>query len=338
MAKFLITFLEKLGLKPAEDESANISDGNTGNIICKIGTGGNYVLLSHMDTARSTLNLKPKILADRITSDGTTILGADNRAGIASLIYSLEKLVKGNILLKDFTLAFTTQEETTLHGSQNLDLNGNIKMGFVFDSHLKPGNFICESAGSVGFCIKVKGKASHSGLAPENGIDSIKIASVAISKINLGKIDSDTTANIGIINGGTATNVVPELTSIHGEIRSTVPSKIDVKLSEIKHEFISTAKLYGGECEFESFWNFKPYKITPDNETYKTIERAIRNVGIIPIPEISKGGSDANSLNTKGIPTVNLGIGAENPHANDEYILFEDLQKTAEIAMELMKK
>jgi len=338
IANYLIGFLEKLGLEPAEDSTSDISGGDSGNVVCRIGTGGNYVMLSHMDTARSTKHLMPQVLSDRITSDGTTILGADNRAGITALIYSLEKLIKEKIPLKDFTLAFTTQEETTLNGSQNLSLDDNVKMGFVFDSHLKPGNFICESAGSKGFKITVKGKASHSGLAPENGIDSIKIAAVAISKIKLGKIDADTTANIGMINGGTATNVVPEFTTLHGEIRSTIPSKIDAKLSEIKDEFMKAAELYKGVCEFESFWNFRPYSISPENETYRTIEKVISRAGLKPVPKVSKGGSDANSLNAKGISTVNLGIGAENPHANDEYILFEDLRKTADIATELMKK
>jgi len=336
IANFIISFLRKLNLSPYEDSCAKASNGNSGNIICPIGDGGNFILLSHMDTARPTINLKPQILEDRITSDGTTILGADNRAGIACLLYSLEKLIIQNIPIKDFTLVFTIQEETTLNGSRFLELNGKYKMGFVFDSHAKPGNFIYESAGSIGFKEKLFGKASHSGLAPELGIDAIKIAANAISKIQLGRIDDETTANIGFIKGGEANNVVPAYVEIEGEVRSMNPNKLEEKINEIKDIFEFEANSLGGRSEFESFWNFKPYKVSQESETYKTIQKAILKAGLVPIPIISKGGSDANSINAKGIPCVNLGIGAENPHSNDEYILFESLESTSRIAEELM--
>ena len=338
VAEYITSFLKKLNLKPAEEPCSRLPEGNTGNIVCPVGTGGDFVLLSHMDTARSTAGVNPQFLEDRIISDGTTVLGVDNRAGIASLLYAIEKLKLEGSPLKDFTFAFTVQEETTLYGSMSIDLNGNIKKGYVFDSHTRPGNIICSSAGSIGFTIKIFGKASHSGIAPEKGIDSVKISADAISKIQFGRIDDDTTANIGIIKGGSATNVIPELTEIEGEVRSMVPWKIDEKINEIKRVFEEVSEQYGGSIEFNSSWNFQPYNISADSETYKMIEEAIKKTGLTPIRNSSKGGSDANSLNAKGIECVNLGIGAENPHSNDEFILYEDLQKTAEIAMELMKK
>lgn len=337
VANYITSFLERLNLKPKEESFEKFPEGNTGNVVCPVGNGGDFVLLSHMDTARNTAGVKPLFLNDRITSDGSTVLGVDNRAGIASLLYALEKLKLDGDQLKDFTLAFTVQEETTLYGSMLIDLNGNITKGYVFDSHTRPGNVICNSAGSIGFSIKILGKASHSGIAPEKGIDSVKIAAEAISKIQLGRIDEDSTANIGIIKGGSATNVIPELTEIEGEVRSMTPWKIDAKISEIKKVFDEASERHGGSIEFNSSWNFQPYNISADSEVYKKIECAIKKTGLTPIRNISKGGSDANSLNAKGIACVNLGIGAENPHSNDEFILYEDLKKTAEIAMELMK-
>lgn len=338
VADYILSFLKKLGLSPFEDSTAAISKGNTGNILCPVGDGGNFVMLSHMDTARSTKDVKAIFHEDRITSDGKTVLGVDNRAGIASLLFAIEKLFEEKIPLKDFTLAFTIQEETTLNGSLNIELNEKIKMGFIFDSHLRTGNFICESAGAKGFEAKIKGKASHSGLAPEMGIDSIKIASNAICKIELGRIDKNSTANIGIIKGGSATNVVPETTVAEGEVRSMIPEFIENKITEIENTFVKCANMFGGEVEFNSFWNFKPYCVPENSETYKTIVHAISSCGLNPIKSISKGGSDANSLNAKGIQSVNLGIGAENPHSNDEYILYEDFTNSTLIAMELMKK
>jgi tripeptide aminopeptidase len=337
IAIHISNFLKKLGLSPYEDDSLKMGKGNSGNIICKIGSGGEFVILSHMDTACSTKNVKPQVLNDRVTSDGKTVLGVDNRVGISCILYSIEKAIENKIPLKDFTVAFTTQEETTLHGSQNLNLNGSIKHGFIFDSQQRPGYFISESVGAIGFTIKVHGKASHSGLAPEKGIDSIKISSSAISQINFGKIDNETTANIGTIKGGSAINVVPELTVIEGEVRSIVPTKIDEKLEEIKTKFELTAEKFGGKVEFDFRWDFKPFRIAPDQDVYKHAVNVLQKVNLTPAPRISWGGSDANSLNAKGIPSINFGIGAANPHSNDEFILLEDLQKTADIILELIK-
>lgn len=338
IADYIVAFLKRLGLNPCEDDSAFLSNGNTGNIICHTGSGGNFILLAHMDTARPTIDLKPQLKTDRVTSDGNTILGADNRAGVACLLYSIEELILSKIPIQDFTLVFTIQEETTLNGSKHLNVNGSYRMGFVFDSHSEPGNFICESAGSIGFVQKIFGKASHSGLAPEKGIDAIKIASAAINNIRLGRIDEETTANIGTIKGGEATNVVPPFAIMEGEVRSMNPEKINMLIEDIRNEFERQANHFGGRSEFQSFWNFKPYKISNETETFRTIESAILRAGMKPVPITSKGGSDANSINAKGIPCVNLGIGAENPHSNEEYILFESLEKTSRLAMELMKK
>lgn len=336
-ANYIISFLKGLGFSAYEDNSNKAAFGDTGNIICKIGTGGSFVMLSHMDTARTTRGVRPIVHADRITSDGTTILGADNRAGIASILCALEKAIKDKIRLKDFTIAFTTNEETTLSGSKNIELDSRIKMGFVFDSHLRPGNFICESCGAAGFNIRVIGRASHSGLAPEKGIDSISIASKAIADIKLGRLDEESTANIGTIKGGSAVNVVAEETIVEGEVRSMDLKKVQKKLDEIKAKFEKSALKAKGRIEFIYEWDFMPYKISPEAEVYRAAVEVIQSAGLSPRANISWGGSDANSLNERGIECVNLGIGAENPHANDEYILLEDLQKSSEIALELMK-
>ncbi|RJP62742.1 MAG: M20/M25/M40 family metallo-hydrolase [Ignavibacteriales bacterium] len=338
VADYIIAFLNNLGLNATVENIDPDSTGQSGNVICSVGNGGSFVLLSHMDTARSTSEVKPTITDDRILSDGKTVLGVDNRAGISSILCAVEKAIKQKTMLNDFTIAFTTQEETTMYGSRNLKLSDKIKMGFVFDSHERPGNFVNGSIGAVGFTARIIGKASHSGLAPEKGIDSIKIASGAIAEIKLGRIDDETTANIGIIKGGSAVNVVPEETFIEGEVRSMKTEKVIELAEQIKKIFEKHTSNAGGKLEFNYQWDFKPYKVTPEDEVFKKISSVISKVGLIPTPKISRGGSDANSLNEKGIKTVNLGIGAENPHSNEEYILLEDLQKSSEIAYELIKK
>jgi tripeptide aminopeptidase len=336
VSKFIKEFVSQFNLIFFEDNANQIDGGNSGNLICEINGGGDFVLLSHMDTAKSTKNLSPIILNGKISSDGNSILGADNRAGISAILYALKKSFEKGKKLKPFTIAFTICEETTLSGSKFLKLNDNIKMGFVFDSHLDPGNFIIKSPGALMFKIKIKGKASHAGINPEKGINAIEIASKAISKIKQGRIDDETTLNIGKISGGEATNVVPETVTLEGEIRSFNSLKVDTLISSVMNIFNDQARSGGARVEVDFHWDFKPYQVKPEWDVYKKIMNAISKVGLKPEEKVSFGGSDANSLNEKGIPTVNIGIGAKNPHSNDEYILIEHLIQASKIAYHLM--
>ena len=338
LADFIKSFLSKFNYNITEDNSNVFSKSNTGNLICKVGNGGDFVLTAHMDTARSTADVVPKILNDKIVSSGNTVLGVDNRAGVTALLFMLDKIARERIPVNDFTVAFTTCEESTLFGSKYLGLNGNIKYGFVFDSGYRPGNFISSACGALGFNIKVKGKASHSGLAPEKGINSLLIASKAIGKLPLGRIDDDSTMNIGILKSGSAVNVVPELTELDGEVRSFDLLKAERYFNTALEIFSKETGIAGGKLDPNWFWDFKPFTIPETSYVFKETVRVLKQVGLTPAPKISLGGSDANSLNERGIESVNLGIGAQNPHSNDEFIFIEDLVKSAEIALELVKK
>ena len=291
-----------------------------------------------MDTARSTKGVKPVLKKDRITSDGKSVLGVDNRAGIAVLLYLTEKIIKEKTSFNDFTLAFTTCEETSLGGSMNLDLNGRIKRGFIFDSYQNPGKYINSSYGAASFIINIVGKAAHSGIEPEKGINALQIAVAALTKIKVGKLKDGTTINFGKIEGGSGTNVVPEKISIIGEVRSNTMEKVEKYISIISEKFINAAVKLNGRIEFEWDWDFKQYKIKSNSKIIKEIENAISSAGLKPEQAITKGGSDANSFNENGIQSINLGIGAKNPHSNDEFILLEDLQKSFTIAYELVRK
>jgi tripeptide aminopeptidase len=338
LADYIKSFVTKHNFEIVEDNSTEFTKSNSGNLICKIGTGGNFVLLSHMDTARPTENLKTIILEDRIISSGDTVLGVDNRAGVAVLLYTLEKIAQENISVKDFTIAFTTCEETTLLGSKNLGINGEIKNGFIFDSGYRPGNFIYSACGAIGLNIKIMGKASHSGISPEKGINSMQAAARAISQLPLGRIDEETTMNIGLFKSGSAVNVIPELTELEGEVRSFNLKKAEDNFNLLVNIFKSEANKVGAEIDIKYFWDFMPYTIKDSSFVYKETMRVLNKVGLKPAPRISLGGSDANSLNGRGIESINLGIGAQNPHSNDEFIFIEDLIKSAEIALELVKK
>jgi tripeptide aminopeptidase len=337
VAEYIVRYLRHLGFQPYIDDTASLTGSNTGNLLCPINGGGNMVLLCHLDTARSTKEVKPLFHSDRVTSDGTTVLGVDNRAGIAALLFAVREAVNQGIPLRPCTLAFTTCEETTLLGSQSLKLDDSITTGFVFDSYLPTGSFVNESCGAVALNIEIRGKASHSGIAPEKGVNVIQIGVEALSHFPFGRTDADTTANIGIIKGGTATNVVPDLLQMEGEIRSKDAAKVERIAEEIKRCFELYASRYKGSADVAIRWDFRPYRIEAHEPVYKEVERVMGALGLEAKACLSWGGSDANSLNEKGIRTVNLGIGAQNPHSNEEFILYTDLENSGRIALELMK-
>lgn len=337
VADHILAFLRELGLEPFEDGANSGNGGDSGNVVCRIGGGGDRALLAHMDTVRSTAGLKPRILEDRITSDGTTALGVDNRVGVAVLLYTVEKMVNGEHGSFPFTVVFTVCEETTLVGSRFLDPGPEIRMAFVLDSALRPGNFIARSHGARRFRANIRGRAAHSGIDPDSGINALLVASEAMRRFPLGKVDQFTTVNVGRFSGGSAINVVPEMADMEGEVRSVDTAKVDLVIGRIEGTLQQVADSHGAEVLFESEWDFRPYSLDPQSEVYLRVERALEKVGLEPVPATSPGGSDANMLNARGVPTVNLGIGAQNPHTNDEFILLEDLRHCALISIELIK-
>lgn len=336
VAEFIIKYLTGLGFEPYLDKSEKKTKSNTGNVICKINGGGDVLFLSHMDTARSTAGLKVIRQNGKLTSDGKTVLGVDNRVGNTILLATANYLSKNKSIKKGITLAFTTCEETTLAGSKNLELNDDINRVFVFDSYMRPGNFIRSSLGAATFKIEIQGKASHAGISPEKGINAIKVASNAICKSKTGRINDKTTVNFGIIRGGTGVNVVPENVYLEGEVRSATKEKVEEQLKLIEKTFNEFGKDYGAEIYFDYDWDFMPFFIDEKEKVYRDIVNAIEKSGLTPTAVDSNGGSDANSMNERGIPAVNIGIGAQNPHSNEEFIYLEDLENDFQIAKNLV--
>lgn len=184
--------------------------------------------------------------------------------------------------------------------------------------------------------IEIVGRASHSGIEPEKGINAIAIAARALAQIKQGRLDEQTTMNFGIIKGGSAVNVVPDRVVLHGEVRSFDTKRVDEEVARLKDVFETETLNSGGSLIFADEWDFTPYTVDRNVYTIPAIEAAISAAGMKPEPVISLGGSDANSLNANGIPSVNIGIGAKNPHADDEYIMEADLMKATGIALALL--
>lgn len=336
VADYICNFVRELGLTPRTDSANELSGGNTGNVVIPVLGGGDFLLMAHMDTPRPTEGVKPVLLEDRVTSDHTTILGVDNRSGISAILWALKYAVDHSLPLKPFTILFTVCEETTLAGSSFFQPDPQITHGFVFDSHLSPGSFVSETCGAIAFTLKVRGQSSHAGVAPEKGINAIQLAAEGMRTFPFGRIDATATANIGIVRGGTATNVVPDLVELEGEIRTDTLEAGEKLMQQVMADFEKAASERGGSTECVWHWDFKPYCISTGQQPYRRMVKLCETLDLKLEGVKSMGGSDANNMNAKGIPTINLGVGAKNPHSTDEFILYSDLQTAAMMALKLM--
>jgi len=337
MVKYLLDFAHSRGISAYEDEAGKMNGSEAGNVIMKYGDGGTTLFLSHMDTARSTSNLKPVFLDDRITSDGSTVLGVDNRVGITALLTALDMLISSNTSGPGFTIAFTICEESSLAGSNFLQLPETIKQGYAFDSSYRPGTYIHQAPGAKYFDVEIIGKASHPGIAPEAGINALQLAARAIADLPLGRVDENSTMNIGPFSSLAATNVVPPRVNFKGEFRSTTIKQVEDLDHFIRNHFAKSLKNTGATFSYHSAWDFHPYTINEHAPIRHRLENAIKTIGLTPVALPSSGGSDVNVLNGKGIPSINLGVGAQNPHSNEEFVMYEDLINTTKIALELMQ-
>jgi tripeptide aminopeptidase len=342
MAAFLRERLCGLPVRLEEDATGAQVGGECGNLICIPSSFDSarpaIALFAHMDTPRPTAGVRPVVTADRITSDGTTILGVDNRSGVSALLHVLRGHASGGGP-GNFIVVFTFGEELGLYGSKFVDLSPyNVRMGFVFDCSKRPGTFIRSSVGCSLYTATFIGRTSHAGVAPEKGINAIHMASRALATVSMGRLDPRMTSNVGKISSGGATNVVPDRCIIEGEVRSFDPRTMAEHLGFLREKFEAAAHAMHGSVEFVPSEDFAPFTLDPEEEVFRTATEALRAVGLEPDGIEYLGGSDANMLNAKGLPTINLGIGAQNPHANDEFILIEDLHATVEIARELVKR
>lgn len=327
--------LEPLGMTVEEDDADRVTGGNCGNLIARAGDGGRLALLAHLDTARSTSGLMPVLHADRITSDGSTVLGVDDRAGVAMLVQTATELLRAGGKW-NFTLGFTVCEETSLGGAQQIAFDPRIEGAVLFDSSFRPGTYIRGSYGCARITAQIHGRAAHSGLSPELGVNAIAIAGLAIAGLPLGRIDQETTANVGLIRGGTALNVVPAEAVVDCEIRSVHTERIEQLASIFRQQFEAAAASAGGSVQITQGWEFRPYLIDEQGPLLTRLRTALQAVGLEPTGRISAGGSDANVLNARGLAAINIGTGAQNPHGDDEFILLQDLADGAAIARALL--
>ncbi len=342
VADYLKGRLTELGMQVEEDDAGSKIDGNTGNIIAfKKGTipdAKPIFLCCHMDTVEPTDKLNVIEADGEIRSDGSTILGADDKAGIAAILEGLRSVFEDGRPHGDIQVIFNVSEEIGLLGAKALDpraIRG--QMGYVFDTQKPVAGITVSAPSHESMVIEIRGRAAHAGIAPEDGISAIVAASRAIAKMNLGRIDEETTANVGVIQGGKARNIIPDLVTIKAEARSRDESKLDAQVEHMKSLFEQEAAAMGAEAVVSGQREYSSYRFTDRDEVVKLAMRACRRIGIEPEFLEGGGGSDANVYNAAGVPCVVVGVGYEGAHSSSEHISVADLTKAAEFAAALIE-
>jgi tripeptide aminopeptidase len=341
LADFLIEKLEGFGLDVIVDQAGKKVKSNSGNIIARL--KGNIkkatpiMFSAHMDTVVPGKNIKPICDGEKIVSDGKTILGADDKAAIAALLEALHIIKENNIPYGDIEIVFSICEEIGLHGAKNLDISSlNARMAFVLDCGGQVGEIISAAPSQNSLKIIIHGKSAHAGSNPEEGINAIQVAGFALSRMKLGRIDEETTANIGIISGGKATNIVPNEVTLKGEVRSRKEEKLEKYTELLKKVAEDTAQEFKAKAEVKINREYYCYNLSTDDQVVKIAMKAAKDMGLQPELHPSGGGSDANVFNKKGFPSVDLAIGMEKVHTVDEYILVKNLKNTVEYVLSII--
>lgn len=342
IARVLKEKFTSLGLDVIEDDSSKKTGHGAGNLICTLKSSKREIdpiyFTSHMDTVVPGNGIKPIVDNGYIKSDGTTILGADDKAGLAAMLEAIKVINEQNIPHGHIQFIVTVGEEAGLVGAKELDRSLiNAKYGYALDSDGLVGDIITAAPTQAKINVTVHGKTAHAGVAPEKGISAITIAAKAIAKMPLGRIDEETTANIGKFEGGTQTNIVSDLVKIEAEARSLVPNKMEAQVEKMKTAFEESAQLMGGSVNFESEVMYPGFKFDEHDRVVQIAKQAVTEIGRSPRLLKSGGGSDANIIAGLGIPTVNLAIGYEEIHTINEKMPIKELVKTAELVVAIIQ-
>lgn len=346
IADYLKDKLTGLGLEVVEDDAGkaigNTCDEQTGNLIAvlkgSLPHAPTLLFSAHMDTVEPGRGVKPLIKDGIISSDGTTVLGSDDKAGIAAILEAINILREENIPHGDIEIVLTVAEEIGLKGAKNLDYQRlKAKFAYVLDCDGPAGTIITRAPSQYRIKASIIGRAAHAGICPEEGINAIQVASEAIAKMKLGRLDDETTANIGVISGGKATNIIPDLVNVEGETRSVDPDKLEEETDKIIRILTGTAAEKGAQAKVEKELLYPRLKLEDDAPVVKMAAAAAVNICQNPVLIGTGGGSDANILNGYGLPTANLGIGMSKVHSTEEFITTENLVLNVRYLLEIIK-
>ena len=337
--------LKTLGAKVKYDNANEKTGGNIGNLYAYLEGSVNkepILFCCHMDTVKPGNGIKPHIDNGVIKTDGTTILGSDDKSGIAEIIWAIKELKEIGEDHAPIEVLFTISEEIGLLGAKYLDYSMiKSKLGYALDSH-KIGQIVVGAPSQNSMTYIVHGKEAHAGAEPERGVNAIKIASEAIANMKLGRIDEETTCNVGLISGGQATNIIPNKVIIEAEARSHNPQKLEKITNEMSEALIQTVEKYKAQglrtsVDIKVENEYGSFRIQEDDPLVKLSEIACKNIGLIPETVVGGGGSDVNIFSTNGLKMAVAGSGMDRVHTVKEQIKISDLENGAKWVKEIIR-
>jgi tripeptide aminopeptidase len=327
--------------KKLDAEIIKFPCGNSFNLLVRFkgNTDKKSILLSaHMDTVVPCEKITPLIEKDRITSDGTSVLGADDKAAIAIILETLHHVIENKLNHPPIELLFSCAEEVGLEGIKCFDMKElNSKMAFVFDNGGAVGKVIVKAPYHETINIGIKGKAAHAGMAPEQGINAINILAEIIVRLPSGRLDDETTMNIGTIQGGKATNIVAENAECKLEIRSINISKLKKYDKQVKSEAKKITRSHKAKITINSNMEYSGFALKNNEPVVMIAVTALKKIGIKAKITSSGGGSDTNIFNKSGIKAVNLSCGMQKIHTTGEFIYIADLIKGARLVLSIIE-
>jgi len=335
-------YLEDLGLEVTEDDAGARIDANAGNLLCRLEptspNGGIPIFLcAHLDTVQPTGALEPVVEDGVVRNAGGTILGADNKAAVAAMLEAARLILSENRPHAGIELLFTPKEEVGLQGAKAFDegrLRGQV--GFVYDHAAPIGEVMLGAPHARVIEVTMRGKAAHAGIAPEEGSSAIVAAARAISDFRLGRLDDETTASVGLIEGGTARNIVPDRCAFSIDVRS----HDEAKLAELVKELLETITFAAAfeQCEAETTVDesYTGYRFQRSDLPVRLACAALEREGFQPRLAFGGGGADANVFNERGRPCVNIANGMAAIHTPDEHIAVTDLERMVDVTLALV--
>ena len=344
ISKVLKDKFTALGLDVYEDNAKETTGFGAGNLICtlpgNVEGADTIYFTSHMDTVTPGAGVKPSIKDGYVVTDGTTILGADDKTGLSVMLEVLRVIKEKDLKHGTIQFIITVGEESGLVGAKALDPSLiKATYGFALDSDEAVGNIIVAAPTQAKIKAVIKGKTAHAGVAPEKGVSAITIAAKAIAKMPLGRIDEETTANIGVFDcANKQTNIVVDHVEILAEARSLITEKMEKQAALMKEAFESAAAEMGGTAEVDIEVMYPGFKYGDGDHVVEVAKKAARKIGREPELKHSGGGSDANVIAGHGIPTVNLAVGYEDIHTTNEKMPIAELYKLGEMVLAIIEE
>ena len=336
------SYLTALGLDWDEDGSGSDVGSNSGNLYCQLPRrqeGGVPIFLcAHLDTVPPAGPIEPVVEDGVVRNAAGTILGADNKAAVAAMLEAARRIHEDDLPHAGVELVFTVKEEVGLLGAAAFDSSRlEAQLGYVYDQAAPIGEIVIGAPWARALEIRFHGRSAHAGIAPEEGRSAIAAAARAVADLRLGRIDEVTTANVGVIAGGSARNVVPEWCTLTAEARSHDEATLVDLVQEMLDACTFAASVSDCTLEAEVREQYRGYRFRETEPVIRLAQDALRATGIEPVTALCGGGADANVFTGLGIPCAVLANGMAAIHSPDEHIAIADLETMVEVTLALVE-